>query len=155
PWDVPTQMEMARAAESLGLRDLAVWFLEQARIKQTNDPTLNRALAQLYELRGNFTQAMALWHLVLKAAPRDGEAKVKLKDLAVHETIQRGQYEAAPGQGQPAGDSAPDSTAAAAAGEGSTQHPVARPGVKAIPAGPVDRLAREAGPIKARLEADP
>jgi tetratricopeptide (TPR) repeat protein len=149
PWDVPTQMEMSRAADALGLLDLAVWFLEQARVKQANDPALNRALAQLYERRGNFTQAIALWHLVQKAAPRDALAKEKLKDLAVHKTIQRGQYEAVPG-----GEAAPDGAGAAAGGAGA-QQPVARPGVKAIPAGPVDRLAREAGPIKARLEADP
>src|SRR6266446_1598762 len=33
PWDVGTQMAMADAAEVLGLLDLAVWNLEQARQK--------------------------------------------------------------------------------------------------------------------------
>ncbi|MFO0929896.1 MAG: hypothetical protein U0736_23200 [Gemmataceae bacterium] len=31
PWDVPTQVELAEAAEALGLTDVAVWSLEQAR----------------------------------------------------------------------------------------------------------------------------
>src|SRR5262249_9319282 len=31
PWDVGAQTKMADAAESLGLLDLAVWFVEQAR----------------------------------------------------------------------------------------------------------------------------
>src|SRR5205807_4967024 len=33
PWDVATQMDMAEAAEALGVLDLAVWMLEQARQK--------------------------------------------------------------------------------------------------------------------------
>src|SRR5215813_3565371 len=33
PWDVGTQMDMADAARALGLLDLAVWILEQARQK--------------------------------------------------------------------------------------------------------------------------
>jgi tetratricopeptide (TPR) repeat protein len=150
PWDMHTQMEMGKAADALGLLDLAVWFLEQARVKQNQDPAVNRALALLYEKRGNFTQAMALWYLVQKAAPRDADAKQKLKDLAVHETIQRGQYEATGQSG------AAEAAGAAPAGAAADQPAAARPGLKATAAaGPVDRLAREAGPIKARLEADP
>jgi tetratricopeptide (TPR) repeat protein len=78
PWDVPVQLEMASAAEALGLLDLAVWNLEQARHKEPNSPELNRRLARLYERRGNFTQALAVWELVQKAAPHDEEARQKL-----------------------------------------------------------------------------
>src|SRR6202022_4411022 len=31
PWDVPTQMAMAEAMDALGLLDMAIWCLEQAR----------------------------------------------------------------------------------------------------------------------------
>src|SRR5438132_12394297 len=34
PWDTGTQIDMAAAADALGLLDLAVWFLEQARHKE-------------------------------------------------------------------------------------------------------------------------
>jgi tetratricopeptide (TPR) repeat protein len=78
PWDVPAQVEMAAAAEVLGLLDLAVWNLEQARHKEPNNPDLNRRLARLYERRGNFTQALALWEMVQKTAPADEEARQKL-----------------------------------------------------------------------------
>jgi tetratricopeptide (TPR) repeat protein len=168
PWDVPAQMAMSRAAEELGLMDLAVWFLEQARIKQTLDPVLNRALAQLYEHRGNFTQAMALWQLVRKARPADEEAQQKIKDLAVHETIARGQYEAVvPGQADP---TAPAAAVGGAKDETAADQPPVRPGQPAGPRGtppppgrrlgpeaatPAERLAREAGALKARMEADP
>src|SRR5438045_871291 len=64
PWDVGAQMDMAEAAEVLGLLDLAIWNLEQARQKLAHNAQLNRMLARLYEKRGNFTQAIALWELV-------------------------------------------------------------------------------------------
>src|SRR5437762_4381984 len=90
-------MDMAEAADELGQLDLAVWMLEQARQKEPHQATLNRTLARLYERRGNFAQAIALWELVRKADPSDMEAANKSKDLAAHETIARGQYEAAVG----------------------------------------------------------
>ena len=60
PWDLGTQMDMAEAAEAIGLMDLAVWLLEQARQRDGKEPTLNRASARLYEKRGNFSQAIAI-----------------------------------------------------------------------------------------------
>ena len=95
PWDVPAQMVMSEAAEALEQIDLAVWFLEQARQKNPRDPKLNRALAILYERRGNFNQAIALWQLVHEATPTDSEAWQKVKDLAVSDTIARGNYQGA------------------------------------------------------------
>ncbi len=91
PWDVGAQVDMAAAADALGLLDLAVWLFEQARHKRPRDPDLARGLARLYERRGNFTQAMALWQLVRQVAPRDAEAQQKLAELAVHDTLQRGE----------------------------------------------------------------
>ncbi len=151
PWDVPAQMDLAEAAENLGLLDLAVWYLEQARQKQAMDVHLNRALARLYERRGNFTQAMALWSLIKKAKPTDQEATQKLKDLAADDTIARGQYEAVvenkPGDpAKPAGSGSKEMKALGS--------PVLRrPPAEQQAAG--DRLSRETAPLKARLEADP
>ena len=92
PWDTGTQLYMAEAADQLGLLDVAVWFAEQSRQKDPKDVTVNRALARLYEQRGEFTQAIALWEAVLKAKPGDGEAHQKARDLAASETIRRGGY---------------------------------------------------------------
>ena len=47
PWNVYVQLQMAGAAEVLGLLDIAVWNLEQARHVEPNDPTVNRRLARL------------------------------------------------------------------------------------------------------------
>lgn len=93
PWDLGAQMDMGEAADALGMADMAIFMLDQARQKYPKDPTLNRALARLFEKRGNFAHAIVLWHLVKEAVPRDVEASSKAKDLAASETIQRGQYE--------------------------------------------------------------
>ena len=64
PWDTGTQLDMAAAADALGLIDMAIFILTQAREKDGKDATLNRALARLLEKRGNFTEAIKLWELV-------------------------------------------------------------------------------------------
>ena len=98
PWDMSTQLEMAEAFDALGLGDLAVFTLDQARQKYPKDATLNRALARLFEKRGDFQKAIVLWQLVKESHPTDVEAAHKAKDLAASETIQKGQYvEAAAG----------------------------------------------------------
>jgi tetratricopeptide (TPR) repeat protein len=89
PWDSSVQLDMAEAADTLGLLDLAIWTLEQARQKNSRDITVNRHLARLYEKRGNFTQAIALWELVRKGDPSDMVAFSKAKDLAANQTIAR------------------------------------------------------------------
>jgi tetratricopeptide (TPR) repeat protein len=96
PWDVGAQIGLAEAADALGLLDLAIWNLEQARQKQADALAVNRALARLYERRGNFTQALALWELVLKAGPADAEARQKLEGRAA-QAAARGPLEAVPG----------------------------------------------------------
>jgi tetratricopeptide (TPR) repeat protein len=95
PWDLGTQMDMAEAFDALGLTDLAVFSLDQARQKYPKDATLNRALARLFEKRGDFQKAIALWQMVQQADPKDLEASHKAKDLAASETIARGGYEQA------------------------------------------------------------
>jgi cytochrome c-type biogenesis protein CcmH/NrfG len=151
PWDVAAQMDLARAAEALGHLDLAVWSLEQARQKSGTDVALNRALARLYEKRGNFNQAIVLWQMIKKAKPTDQEAQDKIKNLAANDTISRGQYEAATGvQGPKAAADGGDDEA-----EGAEAKPSPLLARRAqAPVQPVDRVAREAAPLKARIQAD-
>lgn len=134
PWDLGTQMDMAEAFEALGLSDLAVFSLDQARQKYPKDPTLNRALARLFEKRGDFQKAIALWRLVQEADPRDLEAASKAKNLAASETIARGGYEEAL--------------------SGSKESPVVAR-MEAAAVEKQDRLGREAAAIQKRIEAEP
>jgi tetratricopeptide (TPR) repeat protein len=93
PWDLATHLTMANAFEGLELPDHALWTLEQIRPQHANNATVNRPLARLYEKRGNFNRAIALWELVRKAEPDDKEAAHKSKDLAASATIAKGRYE--------------------------------------------------------------
>lgn len=134
PWDMGTQLDMAEAFDALGLNDLAVFTLDQARQKYPRDATLNRALARLFEKRGDFQKAIVLWQLVKETHPTDVEAAHKAKDLAASETIHKGQYEAA--------------------ASGTKESPVLGR-IEARATEKQDKLVREAEPLLKRIEADP
>ena len=135
PWDVGTQMDMAEAFDALGLLDLAVFSLDQARQKNPKDPTVNRALARLLEKRGDFKQAIRCWQLVKEAVPTDVEATHKAKDLAASETIARGGYQQV--------------------ADGSRESPVVgRMEQNAAEKG-ADKVSRDAAPLQKRIEANP
>jgi tetratricopeptide (TPR) repeat protein len=146
PWDVGTQMDMADAADAAGLAEIATWTLEQARQKDPADATVNRALARLYEKRGNFAQAIGLWELVRKADPRDVEAQHKAKDLAAHDTIARGNYEAVVGTPEGAGKN-PTPVGRVPADVPSPEQ--VKPGTYAY------REPRDAPALRKRIQADP
>jgi tetratricopeptide (TPR) repeat protein len=93
PWDLPTHLMMAAAFEALGWPDHALWTLEQIRSTHPQSAKVNRSLARLYEGRGNFNQAIALWEMVRRAEPDDIEAQRKAKDLCASATIAKGRYE--------------------------------------------------------------
>lgn len=134
PWDLGTQMDMAEAFEALGLLDHAVYTLDQARQKYPDDATLNRALARLFEKRGDFTKAISLWQLVQKVNPKDVEAAHKAKDLAASETIARGGY-------QESISGTKDSPVLGRMEEAAVEKQ--------------DKAGREASSIQKRIEADP
>jgi tetratricopeptide (TPR) repeat protein len=133
PWDTGTQQDMAAAADALGLIDIAIFILTQAREKDAKDATLNRALARLLEKRGNFTEAIKLWELVRQKAPGDAEATHKAKDLAASETIQRGNYDQA----------------------GLSDSSAMRAALQAQATAATDRAGREVDVLKAKIDADP
>ncbi|MSQ97372.1 MAG: hypothetical protein EXR98_22855 [Gemmataceae bacterium] len=93
PWDLSTHLVMAQAFEELEWSDHALWTLEQIRPMNPKNPKVNRPLARLYENRGNFNQAIALWELVRQAVPTDLEAQHKATDLSASATIAKGRYE--------------------------------------------------------------
>lgn len=134
PWDMGTQMDMAEAFDALGLNDLAVFSLDQARQKYPRDATLNRALARVFEKRGDYPKAIVLWQLVKEKHPTDVEAAHKAKDLAASATIQKGQYEEA--------------------AAGTKDSPVLGR-IESRATEKQDKGTRESEPLRKRLEADP
>jgi tetratricopeptide (TPR) repeat protein len=152
PWDVGTQMDMAAAADALGMLDVAVWLLEQARHKDPRDPGLNRTLAELYEKRGNFTQAIALWEMVRKVRPNDPDAQHKVKDLAASDTIARGGYQEASGAAtDEAVNVATKEAAAATTPTREVPQPVNRPKQDSV----THPVLREAAGLRERIKGDP
>jgi tetratricopeptide (TPR) repeat protein len=137
PWDMATQMEMSEAADALGLSEIAIFLLDQARQKHGAEPDLNRALARLFEKTGDFGRAMFLWELVKQADPSDVEAQHKAKDLAASETIARGQYEEN-AEGKGSGPILRHKT------------PTTKPGKPNE-----DKFAQETAAILTRIDADP
>jgi tetratricopeptide (TPR) repeat protein len=177
PWDVATHLIMASAFQELELNDLAIWSLEQARQVDGTNLQVNRFLARLYEKRGNFNQAIALWQLVRKADPSDTEAHNKAKDIAASATIAKGRYDEAVNGGAPTpvvqpgavspvatqSDAAPSSGAPATlthAALKETMEQVLVPDTlretPALPSGPpTDDRVREAPALQAKIKADP
>jgi tetratricopeptide (TPR) repeat protein len=150
PWDRSTNLIMARVFDELGLGNLAVWTLEQRRAADPHDPRVNRPLARLYEKRGQFSQAIALWELIRRAVPTDLEAQHKVKDLAASATIAKGRYEQAV-QG--------DAPTPLLAGmqDTKTEHEVieeTQPNLPNLPPGH-PQVPREVANLEARIKAEP
>jgi len=92
PSDVKTQMAMAESAEQLGLVHLAAWMFDEIRQHDARYLPAHRALANLYEKRQQYSDAIAVWEQLRKVAPHDVEAVRKIQDLAASDTIARGNY---------------------------------------------------------------
>ena len=137
PWSRDAILCMAEAANALQLTVVAAWILQEGREKNPNDVRINRALAKLLEQEGRFTQAMQLWELVRKVLPTDREAGEKAKQLAVSDTIARGNYE--------------ESVAADA------NTPFASKGSRATPSDTIrsSRVVQETEVLRTRIAADP
>ncbi len=153
PWDVGAQLALAETFDDLKLPDQAIWCLEMARQTTPDNKKVNRLLARLYERRGNFAQAIALWEWLRKKDPTDVEAAGKASEIAALSTIARGNYEQVIAGRQAAeatereqeagtGEAVNETDTHQAAGTAETQallHP---------------RIAREAAPLLARLKAN-
>src|SRR5262249_15535133 len=150
--DIGVQLAMGEAFDELGLLDQAVWTLEQARQKDPRHVPLNRALAKIYEKRGNFTQAMTLWEIIRKIKPTDLEAQHKAKDLAASATIAKGGYEKAIQANHAPATATPEETAPGTREMGVAETFSDNPAVRS-PA--EERCIREAAPLLARLQSDP
>lgn len=148
PWDTRVQLDMAQAADVLGLIDLATWILEQARQKSPREATVNRTLARLYEKSGNFTQAISLWEALHRADSNDEEARKKVKELSARDTIARGHYEQAVGGDAPLRSRNTVRDADDAVEETDEDGPAPAPR-SPLPVDPV------AVPLRARIQADP
>lgn len=148
PWDLGAQLAMAESFAELHLIDHAIWSLEQIRQKYTNHKKTNRMLARLYERRGNFTQAIALWEWLRKQDATDVEAAGKAREIAAKATIARGNYE----------EVIATKTAAAQEEADEELNETVTNQVAATAEQPTvadDRVGREVAPLLAKLKSNP
>lgn len=87
PNDTETHLELANAAEQIGLPDLARWFIEQARRDAPENAELIRALARLHERIRLWQPAIALWQQLRELQPNDDEARRKITELSAQEML--------------------------------------------------------------------
>jgi tetratricopeptide (TPR) repeat protein len=153
PWDISAHVRIAQIFERVGLIDLAIWTLEQVRPSRPNLVRINRPLAQLYERRGNFTQAIALWQKVKIACPTDLEAQHKAKDLAASATIAKGRYEQAVHGEAPMPLVTSSSREHQALADGKAEAKTAT--AEGPPSSSEDRVTREAASVLAKIKANP
>jgi serine/threonine protein kinase len=92
PADVGSHLDMAEAAEALGLSGLSLWLLEQGRELAPGSVELMKALALRYEGIKEWKRAIALWELVRKAVPDDFEVQRKIDALSVKDHIAKSNY---------------------------------------------------------------
>lgn len=97
PGDLAAQLDMAQAAEGLGLRSLAVWLLVEARQVDPKAVHVLRALARVYERNENLNKAIEVWEEVRALVPDDIEAGEKIRELSVNETLARSNFRPARG----------------------------------------------------------
>ena len=89
PGDVATQIDMAEAAQALELNELATWLLEEARAGAPENVEVLRALGEHYGELKRYSQSAAIWEQVQRIDPADQEAKEKIREMAVAETLSR------------------------------------------------------------------
>jgi tetratricopeptide (TPR) repeat protein len=89
PWDVGSARDAADAAENLGLKELARWYLESVMTQGQTDVEFLRHAAHVYELNEDWAKAIDCFERVLKVSPFDETAKRRANDLSAKATIQR------------------------------------------------------------------
>jgi len=93
PWDVSTLTAMADACEKGGFEETELLYLKTALETDSKDPNVCRLCAMALGKRGQYDQAIAMWHRVEQARPGDEEAARHIASLAVEKTITQGGYE--------------------------------------------------------------
>ena len=92
PHDFSTQFDAAVAARELGLLNSAAWMLERLKKQNPKSAQVWRELARVYEQGQELAKAIALWELIAKGDPLNGEARQKLQELAASQAICSGGY---------------------------------------------------------------
>jgi tetratricopeptide (TPR) repeat protein len=89
PWDLDASISGAEAAENLGYKPLAQYYIEAVIPQGEKDERFLRAAAHFLEFADQYAKAIACWDRLRALMPADEEARKKVNDLTAKAAIQR------------------------------------------------------------------
>ncbi|MBM82748.1 MAG: hypothetical protein CMJ78_19475 [Planctomycetaceae bacterium] len=95
PWDAQLNADVGDACKNQGFIDVALFAYQKAVQSDPNNKEFLKVLAELYEQRGEYPNAVEAWERIRKIDPLDAEARTKANALAATSVMDRGGYEEA------------------------------------------------------------
>ena len=89
PWDLDASTNAAEAAENLGLKKIAQYFIEAVIPQGEKDERFLRAAAHFEEFADDFQKAIWCWDKLKALLPADEEARKKVNDLTAKSAIKK------------------------------------------------------------------
>ncbi|WP_435020950.1 tetratricopeptide repeat protein [Tundrisphaera sp. TA3] len=89
PWDTSIAMDAAEAAENLGLKKVAQYFVESVFAQGEKDHKFLRFAAHIEELAEDWKKAIICWEKVKAILPHDEDARRRINDITARAAIQR------------------------------------------------------------------
>ena len=93
PWDAQLNADVGEACRKMEFPAVAAFAYEKAVECDPNSKVFCRALAELYEERGDFQLATGIWEKICQIDPMDGDARTRAQQAATKQVINRGRYE--------------------------------------------------------------
>jgi tetratricopeptide (TPR) repeat protein len=95
PWDTQLNADLGEACFNLGYTQIAEYAYKTAVDNDGDNAELLRKLANIYELRGGYSEAIECWRRISKLEPNNGEVRAKITGLEAMAVMDRGGYEGA------------------------------------------------------------
>jgi len=89
PWDTWTAMDAAEAAENLGYKKLAQYYIESVFAQGEKDHKFLRLAAHIEEFAEDWQKAIRCWEKLKVLLPNDEDARRKVNDITARAAIQR------------------------------------------------------------------
>jgi tetratricopeptide (TPR) repeat protein len=95
PWNAQLNADMADACFHLGFTEIAEYGYKTAVDNDPENKVFLEKLGDIYELRGNYSQAIECWKKISKLDPNNGYVRSKITGLEATAVMDRGGYEGA------------------------------------------------------------
>lgn len=147
PGDVPTLLDLASAAETIGATECQLYYLKWALDTDPKHEQANRCAAVALSAVGQFDQAIGCWKRVQELKPDDHEVARAISHLSVEQTIHKGGYNQDVLRKGSNASASPDEAAAASLGQSNSaaadRDEAASDETEAAPAAAADQREKE------------